>query len=306
MILTYYNTTYNFGDALNPLIFNHFLPGFFDKNPDQLFVGIGTILGLFKGDERTQKIIVFSSGYGAGHEDIYGPAPHIDQRYDVICLRGPLTARHLRQDPSLAVSDGALLLNHMPFEPVEKQFDYAYMPHHVSESIFSGWREITEKAGFHYISPESDVSTVIEHIRKTRKVLLTETMHGAIVADVFRIPWIPVKSSAHINPFKWNDWALTLDLEIHFNRIKSLFNDKNINKILSNRFYIMRFKPLNHLTTQMYKTFKQSRREKEVIKELEKLKYKKPMLSNEKILNQKSQLLLEKIEHVKEKYKPNS
>jgi succinoglycan biosynthesis protein ExoV len=35
-------------------------------------------------------------------------------------------------------------------------------------------------------------------------------MHGAILADAFRVPWIAVSSSRSINSFKWNDWARSL------------------------------------------------------------------------------------------------
>jgi succinoglycan biosynthesis protein ExoV len=44
MLLTYHKGQ-NFGDALNPVIWNHFLPNFFDDDNNHLFLGFGTILG---------------------------------------------------------------------------------------------------------------------------------------------------------------------------------------------------------------------------------------------------------------------
>ena len=38
-------------------------------------------------------------------------------------------------------------------------------------------------------------------------------MHGAIVADTLRIPWVPVVCSPAIPPFKWIDWTRSLDLD---------------------------------------------------------------------------------------------
>jgi succinoglycan biosynthesis protein ExoV len=38
-------------------------------------------------------------------------------------------------------------------------------------------------------------------------------MHGAILADTLRVPWIPVITSPIINVFKWRDWTMSLGLD---------------------------------------------------------------------------------------------
>jgi succinoglycan biosynthesis protein ExoV len=38
-------------------------------------------------------------------------------------------------------------------------------------------------------------------------------MHGAIVADALRIPWIPVCTREGINSFKWEDWCASVSLD---------------------------------------------------------------------------------------------
>ena len=38
-------------------------------------------------------------------------------------------------------------------------------------------------------------------------------MHGAIVADALRVPWIPVHTDTNILSFKWQDWCLSTGVE---------------------------------------------------------------------------------------------
>lgn len=45
MKLIYYKENSNFGDALNPLIFQKLLPDFFNDDSDIAFIGIGSLLG---------------------------------------------------------------------------------------------------------------------------------------------------------------------------------------------------------------------------------------------------------------------
>jgi len=301
MVLRYYDTTKNFGDLLNPLIFSHYLPEFFDGNPKRIFLGIGTILGLLKGNKDTNRILVFSSGYAPDDKKMYGEPPVLDEKYEFYCVRGPLTAKALKLDPALAISDGALLLKNMPFMPVEKEFECAYMPHHVTEGIFEGWKKLMLLDGIHYISPQGDPISIIEQIRKS-KLLITEAMHGAIVADVFRVPWIPVKSSAHINQFKWDDWAMSLGLEFSLHPLKSLFGDRIIRKMLAEKFKLTKYQPVNYVASEVYKATRQKKRKKAVLKELRTLRTGKYYLSDEKVLDKKIAQLTEKLKMINEIY----
>jgi succinoglycan biosynthesis protein ExoV len=189
----------------------------------------------------------------------------------------------------------------MPFPDIKKEFEYSYIPHHVTENIFPGWKELIISEGIHYISPQNEPLDIIEQIRKSKR-LIAEAMHGAIVADVFRVPWIPVKSSAHINQFKWDDWGLSLNLEINFHTLPSLFGDKTLSKIIAERLKVGKYNPINKLGRNLYKISRQKIRQKSVKAELRKLKAIKPYMSKEKILNQKANILTEKIALVKEKF----
>jgi succinoglycan biosynthesis protein ExoV len=53
---------------------------------------------------------------------------------------------------------------------------------------------------------------VVLRVLSEARLVVTEAMHGAIVADTLRIPWIPVVCSPEIATFKWRDWTASLDL----------------------------------------------------------------------------------------------
>src|SRR5205814_2371845 len=43
-------------------------------------------------------------------------------------------------------------------------------------------------------------------------LLVTEAMHGAVVADALRVPWIALRMYSKIDEFKWRDWCASLRL----------------------------------------------------------------------------------------------
>jgi succinoglycan biosynthesis protein ExoV len=297
MQLVYYKETSNFGDLLNPLIFNQLLPDFFDDDPREQFLGIGTILGQEQGTKQTEKLIVYSSGYAIGDEFTYGKPPVLDERYEILCVRGPLTAKVLGLDEKLAVADGALLLKYLAIPNVPKVFAYSYMPHHVSEGMYELWEERVEEAGMHFISPAQPLNSIIEQIQQS-EVLITEAMHGAIVADVFRVPWVGVKAYDHINTFKWQDWAKSMKLNVRLHPIPSLFNQRKIAE-MTDEVFKGGAKPLQMISSSMLKWRQQWIREPLTVHKLKKLKNIKPQLSHNSMLEAKSQQLLDILQTIK-------
>lgn len=211
----------NFGDSLNAWLWNRLLPDFFDDDDDVVFVGIGTVLNsdLPAKTPRARRRLIFSSGAG------YGVSPLKASAEDLIyCVRGPLSAQRLGVDSQLAITDGALLVRRFAAPRGPKIFKFSVMPHieHIADKA---WASICEELGYGYIDPRNSVDEILHQIDQS-EALMAEAMHGAIVADLLRVPWIPIVTSANILSFKWQDWCRTVSLDYHPYRLSSLFNPR--------------------------------------------------------------------------------
>jgi succinoglycan biosynthesis protein ExoV len=127
-------------------------------------------------------------------------------------VRGPRTAERLNLPAEKAICDSAVLLRALDLPDAGPPIDVAFMPHY--ESLERGfWKETCRLAGIKLIDPTHDPKDILSQLRGTR-LLITEAMHGAIVADALRVPWI---SALPINPIhhaKWQDWASALSFEV--------------------------------------------------------------------------------------------
>jgi succinoglycan biosynthesis protein ExoV len=211
MILYQWRGRYaNFGDELNSLLWPRLLPGFFDTDPAVHFLGIGSVL-----DGRHPAAglkLVAGAGYGG-----YEPPPRLDANWIIHWVRGPLTARCLGLAPALGLGDPAALLP-LAGVPTGSRGDcIGFMPHFESLE-FGAWARAAAAAGITLIDPRLDVQSVIAAIRSCR-VLLSEAMHGVIVADALRVPWVAIEPLAAVHRPKWLDWADTIGLEIAFRRL---------------------------------------------------------------------------------------
>ncbi len=194
----------NFGDELNPWLWPRLLPGALDPEaPDQL-VGIGTLLNTRLPPAR--RTLVFGSGVG------YGPIPRLDPSFFIYCLRGPRSARALGVSSAMAVTDAALLVRgRLPASP-PRHVRYSYMPHVGEVRWRPGvWQSVCDEVGVHFIDPGAPVEDVLEQIAAT-EVLFAEALHGAIVADALRVPWVAVWSSFSVLRFKWVDWCDSMEV----------------------------------------------------------------------------------------------
>jgi succinoglycan biosynthesis protein ExoV len=196
----------NFGDELNRWLWSELLgDACSDTADDVLFVGIGTILD--RNLPAARVTVVFGTGVG------YTPVPRdmaTASRWRIYGVRGPLTARALNLDPRFAMTDPAILLATLrEFSGLDRR-GTIFVPHWKSVR-YGNWEAICRSLGIEYVHPCRDSKTVVRRIAAAEKVI-AESMHAAIIADAFRVPWIPVALSREVSPFKWVDWASSVNV----------------------------------------------------------------------------------------------
>lgn len=200
----------NFGDELNHWLWPKLLPDFFDEDISTLFVGIGSTIGDVA--RYPGKKLVF----GAGFVPQYHPKPIINEDWKIYFVRGPRTAARLALDPSLAITDAGALIRTVMKAPAQAGTQVSFMPHW--QSLPGQWSAVCEQAGITLIDPRAPVDTVLQQIGDS-KLVIAEAMHGAIIADALRVPWLPVLPLNPAHREKWLDWAESLAITLSPARI---------------------------------------------------------------------------------------
>jgi succinoglycan biosynthesis protein ExoV len=203
----------NFGDDLNPYIFKKMFPKHFEQGvyDDIDFCGIGTILGTAMISEK--KTVVF----GTGIRDI--ARKYNKENWDVFFLRGPISSNVLGYNGEKYITDAAYLLplvNQSVLESVPKKHKVSVIPH-FEHLLALDWKKLQRSGDFNLIDIREPVETVIKQICESEKVIAS-AMHGAIMADICRVPWLRMRMSVQpsetflVSDMKWNDWLLSLNM----------------------------------------------------------------------------------------------
>lgn len=204
--------TFNFGDDVNPFLLRKLFDKSIIDSKDICVIGIGTIINdreLSRVDCYQRKI-VFSSGVGYGSLD----SSRFDETWDFSCVRGPLSAQALGLPEELGISDAGLLIPELfgiSGDKFDKKYPVTFIPHAESDlSSGDGLQDLCVSLGIKYLSPRVEAKKFVNEVSRSSKVI-TEAMHGAIIADAVRVPWVPVKFLVH-EPFKWKDWCGSVNL----------------------------------------------------------------------------------------------
>jgi succinoglycan biosynthesis protein ExoV len=153
---------------------------------------------------------VFSSGVGNDPLDAWR-----GREVNYWCVRGPLSAQLLSLPPETALTDGAILT------PLASVFPANAAPGpaivvipHFQTLEHPGWDAVAAQTGFEVLDPRADPVSVITRIAGARLVL-TESLHGAILADTYGIPWSVFATSGNFGTTKFVDWCLSLGMDFN-------------------------------------------------------------------------------------------
>ncbi len=204
----------NVGDDLNQWLWPKIFGNLLDEDASHLLIGIGTILN--HRIPNALKYTVLTSGFG------YGTSPPTEQgSWEFLAVRGPKTKEALNAEQVGCLLDGAYLMPEYYKPDLIKSVPVAYIPH--VDSVNNGvWQKVCAQADIKMLDPRWPVEKFIDELVSCECVL-TEAMHGAILADAYGVPWHPVKAYAYINDFKWQDWASSLKMNVNFSLIEPTF-----------------------------------------------------------------------------------
>lgn len=212
MKLHYYRTTANFGDVLNLQFWQKALGKNLSEVEDSetRFIGIGTMLMDNLDDPFSTNLI---AGAGAGYHN----SPKFLGKWYFAFVRGPLTAKLLGLPEEIGVGDPAYIVDEIfNISPCQSRSGVIFVPHCDNDLIYQ-WSAICRCAGVRYVSPSRPPEEVIREIASA-KMVITESMHGAIIADSLRVPWIPIRIGNNILEFKWEDFCSTINIKHKFEK----------------------------------------------------------------------------------------
>ena len=194
--IVYYIVSDNFGDGINPLIFNHFMntPPVYKhlweappKPKTPFILGIGSLLSLRMDVDASQQIVC---GSGFIEKDKIPQKP-----LRIISVRGPMTRQKFLDNHIPCperYGDMALLIRYVIKPPtnalVTKRFKYGIIPHYVDKDHpyiqqMSARPECTIIDINQAKTPEKFVKELHECT-----YILSSTLHGIIICDSYGIP----------------------------------------------------------------------------------------------------------------------
>lgn len=189
----------NFGDDLNPLLFEFAIGAGCrfetDRNAAHI-LGMGSIL-----EKASASSIICGSGF------LNPPLRPVPVAGKVLAVRGQLSRSALDTDDDVVLGDPAVLVSEM-FTTIEpKTYRFGLIPHVRS---VARWRQRNGKQ-IRLIDPAASPFDVVRDIARC-EVVLSQSLHGLIVADALNIPNVWIAPSAEMvgGRFKFDDYFSTI------------------------------------------------------------------------------------------------
>ena len=213
MKLIHHVSNSNFGDVLNVPLARQIFGDIFDDDERIRFLFIGTMIGRKPPPETREVILGAGAGYKQGRYTL--------NAREIFCVRGPLTCRLLGLDEKYAAIDPAILCSRyfLAKNRNAERRGTLFIPHYSTDMAAAPiFHAACAELGLSYLSPREPVERIIAAIARSRRVM-TEALHGAIVAEAYDVPWTPVVAAGYVMRLKWLDFCQTIGVEYKPNEI---------------------------------------------------------------------------------------
>ena len=214
----WWNQVPNFGDAIAPLLLEHFaeIEVEWDTISHSSIVSVGSIL---------EHIPPLWDGYilGSGRL-IENSRLQLQQLRSgvtakILAIRGPLSARGI--PGSFALGDPGILADEL-VGPQDKQWDLGIVPHWQDKELAARFIPLIQKPYItKVINPSGDPLEVLRQIGACRKIV-TSSLHGMIAADAFAIPRRVEMCSAMEKDgglYKFKDYSASIQTPLEIGKV---------------------------------------------------------------------------------------
>lgn len=227
----------NFGETLNTIMWKKIFPEYFFTTKPYIALSVlnSAIFGQFLRKEYTN--VIFGSGSGYVSEN---PQDIINAKNNIwMFVRGPLTSditgcKYITDAGVLSKTCMDLKLEEPKYITFINHLSMKVDMNEISKTL----REENEL--YNSIEVGEPVEDVIKTLKNT-KLLLSSSLHAAVIADAMGVPWIPINyQPSYGKPapgmgmcyFKWKDWAYSLNVsDMQFSKpsnyvLRSITNKK--------------------------------------------------------------------------------
>ena len=238
------NNNLNFGDRLNEyilnkiskkkVVFSHNIINFLNK---KVYSFIGSILDY----SRIRNLTVLGSGYINSNRT----NSIIPKRVEFI--RGHLSLskynKLTKKDIKVPFGDPSILVKKLYNPNLPKIYDYGIIPHYIDKNnpfLSELIREISSKSLKYILIDVFDkTENIIDNIKKSKKIL-SSSLHGLIISDLYCVPnrWVKFSENIYGGNFKFDDYYSSLSKDPLFPVVISEnFNFSNFENLLECNFF---------------------------------------------------------------------
>ena len=221
----FWHKTKNFGDTLTPIILEKFLKTkieFADREEKAKILAVGSVMTAVRENDVV---------WGTGQIKKLEKPIKAPKGAKFLAVRGPLTRASIDGEVPEVYGDPAILLPLLYNPPRTQKYRIGYLPHYADREIVKSKSIGIEDT---IIDITSSPKTIIDLVTSC-EMIVTSSLHGIIVAEVYGIPvrWEKYSDNIVGGEFKFQDYFLgTGRKEQKYGLIKDKYNVVEKQKLL--------------------------------------------------------------------------